>query len=82
MFISLECFSAKDFKKDYNFKIAKIKFFFKFFLFLRTKTSQRGIKFLGKGWVFFGTYPALCHFNGGRIEVYTGSHQVFVTLIT
>ena len=54
MFISLECFSAKDFKKDYNFKIAKIKFFFKFFLFLRTKTSQRGIKFLGKGWVFLG----------------------------
>ena len=49
MFISLECFSAKDFKKDYNFKIAKIKFFFKFFLFLRTKTSQRGIKiFLGR----------------------------------
>ena len=30
------------------------------------------------------TYPALCHFNGGRIEVYTGSNgeAVFVTLIT
>ena len=62
MFISLECFSAKDFKKDYNFKIAKIKFFFKFFLFLRTKTSQRGIKISGEGLGVFWDLPGFVPF--------------------